>query len=416
MSEVKHSQLGASSAKRWLNCPGSVALCATVPQQSSTYANEGSAAHYVAEKCLREGKDAKHMRGRMITIEDPVKGIVRVECTDEMVEAVQVYLDVVRADQAEVPVHTLIVEHRFCLDWLDPELFGTNDACLGAPFGALRVYDYKHGAGVPVPVEDAQGLNPQLLYYALGAVGQDNPNNYTHVELVIVQPRCREGEPVRRATITVPELHAWARDVLLPGVAATRSPGAPLVCGDAQCKFCDARAICPAQRDAANALAQNIFSPVASARPKGFTPPAALNDDQLLLVLRHGPMVQDWISEVFAHAQGKLERGEDVPGWKLVRGKANRIWKNESEAESFLAHALKQDAWTRKVVSPAQAEKQFKALGRDPDELGRFIIKPEGKVVLAPVDDKREAVNAAAAAGFAPVHSTSAQSATADWL
>ena len=45
-----HAKLSPSAASRWLNCPGSVALCATLPTPPSTYyADEGTAAHALAE-------------------------------------------------------------------------------------------------------------------------------------------------------------------------------------------------------------------------------------------------------------------------------------------------------------------------------------------------------------------------------
>jgi hypothetical protein len=44
---MNHSKIvGGSTAKRVINCPGSVALVATMPQQEgSSYANEGSLLH-----------------------------------------------------------------------------------------------------------------------------------------------------------------------------------------------------------------------------------------------------------------------------------------------------------------------------------------------------------------------------------
>ena len=50
-----HAKLSPSAASRWINCPGSVALCATLPKPPSTfYADEGTSAHALAEKCILE--------------------------------------------------------------------------------------------------------------------------------------------------------------------------------------------------------------------------------------------------------------------------------------------------------------------------------------------------------------------------
>ena len=46
MPEV-HAILSASSSKRWLNCTPSARLEQNFPNESSVYAEEGTAAHYL---------------------------------------------------------------------------------------------------------------------------------------------------------------------------------------------------------------------------------------------------------------------------------------------------------------------------------------------------------------------------------
>lgn len=50
----KHALLSASSAHRWLNCPGSVSLTKDMPDTVSEYAEEGRLAHALAELKLRK--------------------------------------------------------------------------------------------------------------------------------------------------------------------------------------------------------------------------------------------------------------------------------------------------------------------------------------------------------------------------
>lgn len=58
-----HSNLGASSAKRWMNCPGSNALIEHAPpEQSSKYAAEGTAAHWVGEQLILEVLGDTHIK------------------------------------------------------------------------------------------------------------------------------------------------------------------------------------------------------------------------------------------------------------------------------------------------------------------------------------------------------------------
>ena len=74
-----HASLGASSASRWMACPGSVRLSEGMPNISSDYAREGTAAHELAEMCLRQGKPASAF------LEQEIEGF---EVTEDMAEAV----------------------------------------------------------------------------------------------------------------------------------------------------------------------------------------------------------------------------------------------------------------------------------------------------------------------------------------
>ena len=44
-----HAVLSASAAHRWMNCPGSISLCQGIPDKGSSYAEEGTLAHSLAE-------------------------------------------------------------------------------------------------------------------------------------------------------------------------------------------------------------------------------------------------------------------------------------------------------------------------------------------------------------------------------
>src|SRR6202142_846621 len=56
-----HSPLGASSAERWMNCPGSTALVASLgptdDQDDPEYRQRGILAHELASRCLTENTD-----------------------------------------------------------------------------------------------------------------------------------------------------------------------------------------------------------------------------------------------------------------------------------------------------------------------------------------------------------------------
>ena len=55
MAPRAHAVLSPSAAARWLKCPASVAMTASMPEETSPYALEGSIAHAVAESVCAGG-------------------------------------------------------------------------------------------------------------------------------------------------------------------------------------------------------------------------------------------------------------------------------------------------------------------------------------------------------------------------
>ena len=386
-----HSTLGASSASRWFNCPGSVRMAKLAPPQpESPYAAEGTAAHELGELCLLGGHDADKFIG---------KSVYNHEVTAEMAEAVQVYLDEVRGAMLANPNAELAVEKRFKLDWIDKSMFGTNDACVITHFDTLYVFDYKHGQGVPVEIEG----NRQLRYYALGAA---RDVDVTHIEMVIVQPRCPHKDgPVRRERITYEELIEWQDTELLPAVETALRDDAPLKAGD-HCKWCPAKGQCPALRDLALAEAKVSFEDLSEEDTVTLPEPEILSDEEIAKILDSTKLLDDWLKAVHGVAEARLMGGTPIPGYKLVRGKANRKYKDEAEAAKAAEELFGRDKVYEKPKfrSIAQLEK---ALGKKAVQqfAAEHVYVPEGKIAVAPLSDKREEVSiqALASQSFTPL-------------
>ena len=51
---LKHAKLSASGSSRWLNCTGSVKAESTLPNTTTPYTTEGTAAHELADLCLND--------------------------------------------------------------------------------------------------------------------------------------------------------------------------------------------------------------------------------------------------------------------------------------------------------------------------------------------------------------------------
>lgn len=362
---LAHSRIGASSMHRWAECPGSVRLSAGIPNRSSKYAEEGTEAHEVAAKLLS------------------IQGIDLSKVDLEMLEAVEVYTDAVMADSVGCK---LLVEHRFDLTSIHPGLFGTCDAIIfDEKNKTLKVYDYKHGAGIPVEVfEDGKG-NPQLMYYGLGALLSTSFPCDT-VELVIVQPRCPHSKGViRRWSCPSIDLLDFAAD-LKEFAMKTEAPDAVLVPGD-HCRFCPASGICPAIKNKAQVMAKQVFSTPATVGVDLYEP-AKLSE-----VLGWLPVLDSWIKSVRDFAYAEVESGKVIPGWKLVEKRKTRKWTDEIKITQYLESEFPmsaRDFYEHSLKSVAQVEKFLHK--KQHEKLIPFITAASSGTTLVSSDDPRPEV------------------------
>ncbi len=112
------------------------------------------------------------------------------------------------------------------------------------------------------------------------------------------------------------------------------------------------------------------------------------------------PMLEDWAAAVRAHAQAKLERGEEVAGFKLVAKRANRSWVDEQETKQWLLAqpTLHPDEYmVTKLKSPAQIEKLVGKKNLPAD----LTQKVSSGTTLVPDTDPRPAVVLTAGHEFA---------------
>jgi hypothetical protein len=116
----------------------------------------------------------------------------------------------------------------------------------------------------------------------------------------------------------------------------------------------------------------------------------AMTPEQRSQILLHRKMIDKWLDQLHEEAMRDAEAGRPVPGMKLVDGRSARVWRDEAKAEFVLTHAFGEEAFSRKLVSPAQAEEKVgkKAFQRD---FGMFVEKQEPKPILVPLDHKRPA-------------------------
>lgn len=411
-----HSTFGGSSADRWMNCAGSTALCATVPAKgSSIYAAEGTAAHALAEHCLKEGEtDASPYVGEQFMYDDhgDRKGCTP---TKEMTDAVNVYLDAVYEELALAPDAELYVEQRFVLPIAtaeEGEVFGSNDALVYVPsLRKLTIFDYKHGAGISVSADD----NAQLKFYAAGAL-LTNDWPVSEIELVIVQPRSRDAEDndggVKRWSLPVAEVIEFAGEAEVAIAAAkdqirsTDPQGLEFHAGK-WCRWCAAAAICPARERNALQAAALDYNDITLITPRSLPDVKTFDVARLGQVLNAIEIIEEWGKQVRAQVQDLATAGVPVPGWKMVDKVGRRKWiDDEAKIASHLAVMYgveEDDSRPRKLVTITEAERLIKAAvpkesRKDAlDEVSlAFTLKESSGLTLVRDSDKREAVDAVA--------------------
>lgn len=331
-------------------CPGSVRLIKSVPPRPETeYAREGTAVHAILELAQNQNRSA------LSFLDETVEGV---RVTEDMIAGADVFLSYIA--ELKPRVTKTWVEKKFDLSALGmpPEepMFGTADWAGYEPGPrVLHVVDYKNGSGVVVDVFE----NKQLLYYALGAVldlGSEYPVD--EVQITIIQPNATHKDgPVRHYTLSYLDVIGFANE-LRQRAYATQDPNAPLVAG-AHCRFCPAAGVCPAQRDAAQAVAMVEFAEMPLDIPPA---PSTLPDEMFYEMLPKLHVLSDWIKAMYANAEARLIRGEPVPGYKLVARRANRSWKDEAALLEWAATQSKildvgEDLYVKKLKSPAQVEK-----------------------------------------------------------
>ena len=415
MSEERtHSRFGGSVADRYMNCAGSVALVATVPTKpAGPYAAEGTVAHELARQCLVKNLHPTHFLGEAVDPQHPT-----ILVTQEMCDAVVVYLNEVETEVARTRTAELFVEKSFVLDIpsAEPgEVHGANDAMVYHPeTGRLRVFDYKHGVGLSVDAED----NNQLKFYAAGAVFSHADWKLREVVLTIVQPRARDAD-------TVGAVKDWPMDVLdllefqgqlEQAIAAAKNPAHlrdfGLVAG-AWCDktFCPAKAagVCPAVNAHAIEAAGLDFvgvkvASVADVEPSMLPDAARLDGLQLARVVAGLDVLLSWANKCQEYLEAQLLAGHEVPGWKVVEKIGRAKWVDDpQQVVAYAGMMFDIDAaqlMPPKIVTITEAEKLLKAAGAKKDDIDsfklKFTIKESSGLTIAPASDKRPAANAVA--------------------
>jgi len=345
-------------------------------------ADEGTILHTFCEDALRRNVSAykfidetREHNGYSFTLDDE---------SADMMQAGLDYID-------DIP-GKLVIEHQVNLEKWMPGDFGTLDVGIAGK-KRITIFDWKWGYLPVSPVE-----NEQLMIYALGF--WDNVARHmtdaTDFRLVIWQPRAPGGGGEWDCTLD--DLIAFGKKLKIKA-AEVDDPDAPRVAGPKQCTYCPGakQRLCP-EYDAYNlSLIIQDFDDVDDRIEMGVGPrlprSRELTPERRSFILENRAMFDKWFERLHADALDDALRGDPVPGLKAVEGRSPpRKWREVSVevVTSRLETALGDEAYTRKLLSPAQAEKAL------PDKLfnrlDEHIDKGQKKPTLVSDKDARPAI------------------------
>lgn len=361
-----HAILSASGSFRWLHCNPSARLELEFEDNESDAAAEGSAAHALCEHKL---KKALRMRSKR-----PISAY----SSDEMEEHSDAYVEFV-LEQLEIAKKSckdplVLIEQRLDFSNYVPEGFGTGD-CIIIADKKLHIIDFKYGLGILVEVVE----NPQMKLYGLGALEiYDSLYDIEEVSMTVFQPR---RENVNTWTISVEELKAWAENELKPKAKKAFEGEGEYLPGD-WCTFCKAAIKCRARAEEKLKLAQSEFKL-----------PPLLTDSEIEEILPKLSDLTKWANEIIAYAtESAVNHGKEWHGFKVVAGRSVRKYKDEESVAKVAEANGYKDIYRKSLITLTEMQKLM-GKAKFEEILGAHIFKAPGKPTLAPISDKREAID-----------------------
>ena len=360
---MDHSKIvGGSTAKRVMNCPGSVALVQKMPPQpSNKYADEGTLLHNVIAEIVMTDKHPEEFLHTKYNDQ-----VLTLDLIDSKLVPALAALDVIDPNK-EMEIEA---ETRVGFGDLLPGVFGSTDL-IGRIGSRAVILDWKFGDGVAVEVEE----NPQLMFYAAAAMRTEETKwafvDVEEIEMVIVQP------PAVKRWVTTPARIAQFEKDLVKAVKLAQQPNAELKIGD-HCRWCAAKPICPQMTGAVDRALKTSID--------------GLDAPTISAYLKNADMLEQWITDLRALALQMLDSGARLPDYKLVAKRAIRQWTDEDKAKvALFAYGLTEsEVMETSIISPAKAEKALKKRKQAlPDDL---VVAISSGNTLASADDPRPEV------------------------
>lgn len=361
---TQHATFSASGSEKWLNCPGSINAEKNYPKKNTTYSLEGTYAHHLADLCLKNEEDVIDYIDKELfcTIDNEHHYFV---VDKDLAKFVQDYIDYVVSFKTQ-DCH-IFYEKKVDYSTFVHKGFGTTDSAIyDYVTKTLHVFDLKYGKGIEVSAIN----NSQMQLYALGFLNE--LADVRNIVLHIVQPRLYNYSSFSLTLDELLEFGNYAKE--RSELAMTNN--APIIPGEKQCKFCRAKADCPALFKLTQETITSNFEDLTENSFEKTT------NEQKRLLLENKDLIIDYLNSIEQYITDKLGSGEKFEGFKLVEGRSVRKWNDGAEA--FLFEKLGDNAYKKSLITITEAS-SFLAK----KEIDEITFKPQGKPKIVPSSDKR---------------------------
>lgn len=354
----KHARLSASSSHRWINCPGSVWMSEGIERVTSDAAEEGTKAHYLAEKMLQ----SMNYRTRDWEGYNVYENFDPDEFSDEMIDHCEAYVDYISTLGNEIYVEqTLDFSVVTGIKQINGEVdsFGTCD-CVVMTDDAVHIVDFKYGLS-KVYAKD----NTQLYLYASDYL--DIIDSHQRVFCHIFQPRI-DWVDVWEITDEDAEKHIALISRQAKLAAQAFDGQKPVLNVGDHCRWCPAKGECKAYNDF-------VFD--------GFDviDPYKLTNTELAAVKNKEKLITEYFRAVNELTLQKAVKGDKIPGWELGEGRqGNRKW-----AKSPVT-VIGEDAYKTELCTVSEIERILPRKDNEGiwQELDQCIGRDPAKQVLVP--------------------------------
>jgi len=372
MSE--HAPISPSALACHLKCFGRYQLCKDLPPSStSEYAHVGTIKHDMSASILK---------GEIPSIDSYKKNrkssVFEYQLTDDDLQEVQVYLDEIEKIERLCSKHAIFqIEQKKKMDWLSPLCYGTADFVAIEPMEFIYVVDAKFGQKAVKAYK-----NPQLLAYAMAAVGENNEHRIENIITKIVQPKT--GDDINEYECMVEELYGWGLNTLQFKIKQMDSPNPPLTSGPHCDLWCPGKEqnICPEFQKQELVVANQMFAK----QPNVPVAPKHLNGVELQKALDIATMAEIWLKAVKkeGHDRALTNNPEKAPDYKLVKGRlGNRTFKDAAIVEEILSPVLAVgQLYEKKLRGVPAIEKMLRHIGAEEVLDSVLLPRKEGKLKL----------------------------------